>query len=46
MRMGRTGWEDEVASMVEKGAKGTEEEIRQVVDYMVKHFGPALDIPR
>jgi glucose dehydrogenase len=46
MRMGRTGWEDEVASMVEKGAKGTSEEIRQVVDYLVKHFGLALDIAR
>jgi quinoprotein glucose dehydrogenase len=39
VRMGRVGWEDEVADMVERGAEGTEEEIRKVVDYLVKHFG-------
>jgi cytochrome c5 len=39
MRMSRIGWEDEVVSMIEKGATGTEDEIRIVVDYMVKHFG-------
>jgi glucose dehydrogenase len=39
MRMAREGWEDEVASMVDKGAVGTKEEIRGVVDYMVKNFG-------
>jgi competence protein ComEA len=38
-RMGRVGWEDQVASMVEKGAVGTEEEIQIVVDYLVKNFG-------
>ena len=37
--MSRIGWEDEVVSMIEKGAMGTEDEIRTVVDYMVKHFG-------
>jgi glucose dehydrogenase len=41
VRMGRVGWENEVAAMVERGAVGTDEEIRKVVDYMVKHFGPA-----
>ena len=39
MRMSRIGWEDEVVSMIEKGATGTEDEIHIVVDYMVKHFG-------
>ena len=39
MRMGRNGWEDEVASMVERGAVGTDEEIQAVIDYMVKNFG-------
>src|SRR5262249_21375537 len=39
MRMSRIGWEDEVASMIEKGARGAEDEIRIVVEYMVKHFG-------
>jgi quinoprotein glucose dehydrogenase len=38
-RMGRVGWEDEVAAMVEKGAKGTEQEIQSVVEYMVRNFG-------
>lgn len=38
-RMGRVGWEDQVAAMVEKGAVGTDEEIQIVVDYMVKNFG-------
>jgi hypothetical protein len=37
--MGRAGWEDEVAAMVEKGAAGTRQEINAVVDYMVKNFG-------
>jgi competence ComEA-like helix-hairpin-helix protein len=37
--MGRVGWEDQVADMVEKGAEGTEEEIQVVVDYLVKNFG-------
>jgi glucose dehydrogenase/cytochrome c5 len=39
VRMDRAGWEDEVAAMVEKGAVGTGDEIRTVVDYMLKHFG-------
>ena len=39
LRMDRAGWEDEVADMVEKGAAGTPDEIRAVVDYMAKHFG-------
>jgi competence protein ComEA len=38
-RMGRVGWEDQVAAMVQQGAVGTEEEIQIVVDYMVKNFG-------
>jgi quinoprotein glucose dehydrogenase len=40
MRMDRAGWEDEVAAMVERGAVGTPAEVRTVVDYLVKHFGP------
>jgi glucose dehydrogenase len=39
MRMGRVGWEDEVAAMVERGAVGTDDEIRALIDYMVKNFG-------
>jgi cytochrome c5 len=39
VRMGRVGWENEVAAMVERGAVGTEQEIQTVVDYLVKNFG-------
>ncbi len=39
MRMNKIGWEDEVVSMIEKGAVGTQDEIRIVVDYLAKHFG-------
>jgi len=39
LRMSRTGWEDEVAAMVERGAAGTAPEVHTVVDYMVKYFG-------
>jgi quinoprotein glucose dehydrogenase len=39
MRMGRDGWEAEVAAMVEKGAVGNEAEIRAVVSYLAKNFG-------
>ena len=39
MRLSRTGWGDEVAAMVERGAVGTAPEIRAVVDYLSKNFG-------
>jgi quinoprotein glucose dehydrogenase len=38
-RMSRSAWEDEVTAMVEKGATGTDTEIRAVVDYLAKNFG-------
>ena len=38
-RMGRVGWEDEIAAMVDRGMVATDEEIQTVVDYMVKNFG-------
>ncbi len=41
LRMSRAAWEDEVAAMMEKGAVATTEEIRAVVDYLTKNFGPA-----
>jgi hypothetical protein len=40
LRISRQGWDAEVAAMVEQGAVGTPEEIRTVVAYLVKHFGP------
>jgi cytochrome c5 len=39
LRMGRDAWEDEVAAMVEKGAAGSDGEIRAVVTYLSKYFG-------
>jgi quinoprotein glucose dehydrogenase len=39
LRMSRDGWDAEVAAMVEKGAVGTEQEIRTAVTYLVSHFG-------
>jgi PQQ enzyme repeat len=38
-RMSRTAWKSEVASMVEKGATGIDDEMRAVVNYLVKNFG-------
>lgn len=38
LRMNRVGWANEVASMVDKGAVGTEAEIKQVVDYLATNF--------
>jgi hypothetical protein len=37
--MSREGWQAEVASMVEKGATGTAEEIRAVIAYLAKNYG-------
>ena len=39
IRMGRTGWEDEVAAMQERGAVGSSQEVQAVVDYLAKNFG-------
>ena len=40
LRISREGWEDEVSAMVERGAAGTDKEIRTVTAYLVKNFGP------
>ena len=39
MRMSREGWQAEVDAMVEKGARGTDEEVRAVVAYLAVQFG-------
>ena len=36
--MNRAGWENEVAAMVDKGAVGTDDELRRVIDYLAKNF--------
>ena len=38
VRLTREGWQDVVAKMVGLGAKGTEEEIAKVTDYLAEHF--------
>ncbi len=38
LRMNRTGWANEIASMVEKGATGTDQELKTVVDYLAANF--------
>jgi len=39
VHMGRVGWENEIQDMVEKGASATPEELRKILDYMVRNFG-------
>ena len=39
-RLNRDDWDDQVAEMVEKGAKGTPKELAAVVDYLAANFGP------
>ena len=39
-RLSRDDWDDQVADMVERGAKGTPEELAAVVDYLTANFGP------
>jgi competence protein ComEA len=39
-RLSREDWDDQVADMVERGAKGTPEELAAVVNYLTANFGP------
>jgi mono/diheme cytochrome c family protein len=34
----KTGWEQVVSSMVDKGANGTDDEFNQIVDYLAANF--------
>ncbi len=38
LRLTREGWEEVVAKMVALGAKGTEEEMKQVLEYLATNF--------
>lgn len=40
LRLGRDEWADQVAEMVDRGAKGTDKDLAEVVDYLVQNFGP------
>jgi len=39
-RLNREDWDDQVADMVERGAKATPEELAAVVNYLTANFGP------
>ena len=39
-RLNRDDWDDQIADMVERGAKGTPEELAAVVNYLTANFGP------
>jgi mono/diheme cytochrome c family protein len=40
LRMSRTAWEDEVEDMKDKGAIGTDDDFKKVIDYLAKNFPP------
>ncbi len=43
MRLTREGWQESIAKMVALGAKGSDEELEKVLDYLAEHFkGDAL----
>src|SRR4051794_16559910 len=43
-RMSKDGWAGIVDEMVTRGAKGTDAEIDQVVDYLAANFSPKLNV--
>jgi hypothetical protein len=38
VRLTRAGWQDVIAKMLTLGAKGSDEELQQVLDYLSTHF--------
>ena len=40
IRASEKDWRDTVDLMIERGANGTPEEFRTVIDYLSKHFSP------
>jgi competence protein ComEA len=38
VRLTREGWQDVIAKMVSLGAKGTDQELKQILDYLSEHF--------
>lgn len=40
LRMSRSAWENEVEDMKDKGAVGTDEDFKRVVDYLARNFPP------
>jgi glucose dehydrogenase len=40
LRMSRSAWQDEVEDMKDKGAVGTGDDFKRVIDYLATHFPP------
>jgi cytochrome c553 len=40
LRMSRSAWQDEVEDMKDKGAVGTDDDFKRVIDYLAKNFPP------
>jgi glucose dehydrogenase len=40
LRMSRSAWQDEVDDMKDKGAVGTDDDFKRVIDYLAKNFPP------
>ena len=38
VRLTREGWEGVIGDMIQRGAKGTDEEFGKILDYLSKHF--------
>jgi competence protein ComEA len=38
VRLTREGWEEVIADMIKRGAKGTDEEFRTILEYLATHF--------
>jgi hypothetical protein len=38
LRMSRQGWTNQVEDMKDKGAAGTDEDFKRVIDYLARNF--------
>jgi competence protein ComEA len=38
VRLTREGWEDVIGDMIQRGAKGTDEEFKAILEYLATHF--------
>src|SRR5690348_6296366 len=45
-RESRDGWSGVVEDMIQRGAKGTDDEFGEVVDYLVVHFPKGAPVPK
>src|ERR1700709_439149 len=45
LRQSRTGWEETISKMVNMGSEGTDQEYENILNYLVKNFGPEAAKP-